>query len=149
MKTAVAGILAVVMLAGAGVGARQTDPDLAKLLEQYQLAWNKGDATALAALYTQNALRMQTTGAPLAGRAAIEKFFAQSFAGAWKGTKLVLKAGRTERITADVRIQEGTFEVTGGTGARQRGRYLNTVVREGTEWKLASVAPVPETPPAK
>ena len=126
-----------------------SDPDLAKLLDQYQSAWNKGDAKALAALYTQNALRMQTTGAALAGRAAIEQFFVQSFAGPWKGTKLVLKAGRTERVNADVRVQEGTFEVTGGTGAPQRGRYMNTVVREGTEWKLASVAPVPETPPAK
>lgn len=149
MKTLVAGVLAVVLLAGAGASARQADPDLDALLQQYQSAWNKGDAKSLAALYTQNAVRMQTTGAPLMGRAAIEKYFADSFAGAWKGTTLTLKAGATQRLNADVRIQEGTFEVSGGTGAPQRGRYLNTVVRDGGQWKLASVAPVPDTPPAK
>ena len=149
MKTLVAGVLAVVMLAGAGASARQADPDLDSLLQQYQAAWAKGDAKSLAALYSQNAVRMQPTGAPLVGRAAIEKFFVDSFAGAWKGTKLSLKAGGTQRVSADVRIQDGTFEVSGGTGAPSRGRYLNTVVREGGQWKLASVAPVPDTPPAK
>ena len=149
MKTFVAGVLAVVMLAGAGASARQADPDLDPLLAQYQSAWNKGDAKSLAALYSQKAVRMQPTGAPLMGKTAIEEFFVQSFAGAWKGTRLSLKAGGTQRVNADVRIQEGTYEVTGGTGAPQRGRFLNTVVREGGQWKLASVAPVPDTPPAK
>jgi uncharacterized protein (TIGR02246 family) len=149
MKTLVAGVLAVVMLVGAGASARQADPDLDALLQQYQSAWNKGDAKSLAALYSQNAVRMQPTGASLMGRAAIEKFFVDSFAGVWKGTKLTLKAGATQRVNADVRVQEGTFEVSGGTGAPARGRYLNTVVREGGQWKLASVAPVADTPPAK
>jgi len=149
MKTLVAGVLAVVMLAGAGASARQSDPDLDPMLEQYQSAWNKGDGKSLAALYSQDAVRMQPTGAPLMGRAAIEAFFVQGFAGPMKGTKLSLKAGRTQRVNADVRIQEGTYEVTGGTGAPQRGRFLNTVLREGGQWKLASVAPVPDTPPAK
>lgn len=149
MKTVLAGVLALVLLAGAGASARQADPELDPLLTQYQSAWNKGDAKSLAALYSQNALRMQPTGAPLMGRAAIEQFFIQSFAGAWKGTKLNLKAVATQRVNADVRIQEGTFEVTGGTGAPQRGRYVNTVVREGGQWKLASVAPISDTPPAK
>ena len=149
MKALVAGVLAVIVLAGAGASARQTDPDFDRLVEQYQSAWSKGDAKGLAALYSQNAIRMQITGAPLMGKAAIEQFFVQAFAGAWKGTRLSLKAGLTQSVNADVRIQEGPFEVTGGTGAPQRGRYVNTVVREGGQWKLASVAPVPDTPPAK
>lgn len=145
MKTIVAVALAV-LLAAAGAVARQGDPDVNRLLEQYQTAWNKGDAKAIAALYSQNALRMRTDAEPLVGRAAIEQMFVQSFAGDWKGTKLTLKAGRTQKVTADVSLHEGTFEVAGGTGAPQRGRYLNTLVREGGEWKLASVAAVPETP---
>ena len=149
MKTLVAGILAVVMLAGAGVGARQNEPDIKQLTEQYQTAWNKGDAKALASLYSQNALRMQPTGAPLVGRAAIEQSFVQNFAGPWKGSKLALTVGRVQQINADVRLQEGTYEVTGGTGGPTRGRYLNTIVRESGAWKLAAVVPVPDTPPAK
>ena len=144
MKTLVAIVLAVVV-AGAGVAARQGDPNVNRLVEQYQTAWNKGDAKALAALYSQTAIRMQPEG-PVAGRAAIEQMFTKNFAEIWKGTKLTLKAGRTQKVTADVSILEGTYEVAGGAGAPQRGRFLNTLVREGAEWKLASVTPVPETP---
>ena len=146
MRTLVVSALAVLLLAGSGAVAQQNDPNLEKLLEQYQMAWNKGDAKALAALYTQTALRLPPEGPALSGRAAIEKSFVQNFQGAWKGTKLTLKAGRTQEVAPNVRIQAGTYEVSGGTAGPQRGRYLNTVVREGNDWKLASVAPVPDTP---
>lgn len=144
MRTFAASAIAVLLLTGAGAIARQSDPDVDKMIEQYQMAWNKGDAKALAALYSTNAMRLRPDGPALAGRAAIEKAFVQNFQGDWKGTKLTLKAGRTQDISATVKIQEGTFEVTGGAGAPQRGRYLNTMIREGNEWKLASVAPIPE-----
>lgn len=149
MKTLVASVLAVVLLTGAAATVRQSDPDLNRLTEQYQAAWNKGDAKAVGALYSQNAMRTQANAAPLAGRAAIEQFFVKSFAGDWKGTKLTLKPGRSQEVTPEIRIMEGTWEVSGGTGGPQRGRYLNTVVREGGEWRLLSVATIPDTPPAK
>jgi uncharacterized protein (TIGR02246 family) len=146
MRTLVVSALAVLLFAGSGAVARQNDPNLDKLLEQYQMAWNKGDAKGLAALYTQTALRLPPEGPAVSGRAAIEKLFVQNFQGAWKGTKLTLKAVRTQEVAPNVRIQEGTYEVAGGADGPQRGRYMNTVVREGNDWKLASVAPVADTP---
>jgi hypothetical protein len=80
MRTLVVSALAIVLLTGAAATGRQSDPDLNRLIEQYQTAWNKGDAKTLGALYSQNAMRTQTNGAPLAGRAAIEQFFAKNFA---------------------------------------------------------------------
>jgi ketosteroid isomerase-like protein len=91
-------------------------------------------------------LRLQPDGPAVSGRAAIEKLFVQNFQGAWKGTKLTLKAERTQEVAPNVRIQAGSYEVSGGTAGPQRGRYLNTAVREGNDWRLASVAPIPETP---
>lgn len=120
MRTLVVSALAIVLLTGAAATGRQSDPDLNRLIEQYQTAWNKGDAKTLGALYSQNAMRTQTNGAPLAGRAAIEQFFAKNFAADWKGTKLTLKTGRTQEVNPEIRIQEGTFEVSGGTGGPQR-----------------------------
>ena len=38
---------------------------------------------------------------------------------------------------------EGTYEVAGGK-LPQRGRYVNTVVRQGGLWRLVSVVTVPE-----
>lgn len=149
MRTFAAAVLAILMVAGTSSIARQDDPNLSTLLEQYQAAWNKGDAKALASLYVQDAVRMQPEGAAVVGRPAIEQLFVKNFNGPWKGTKLTLKAGKTQEISRDVRIQDGTWEVSGGPDGVQRGRYLNTVVRDGATWKLASVAPVPDTPPAK
>lgn len=144
MRTFVAGVLAMLAMAGAAAG--QDDPNLDKLLQEYQAAWNAGDAKRLASLYSQNAMRLRPDGAAVAGRAAIEQLFVENFQGDWKGTKLTLKAGKTQEIAPNVRIQEGSYEVSGGAGGPQSGRYLNTVIREGGDWKLASVAPIPEQP---
>jgi len=43
-----------------------------------------------------------------------------------------------------VRIIEGTYEVTGGKMPGS-GRYVNTLVREGGQWRLASVVVLPDT----
>jgi uncharacterized protein (TIGR02246 family) len=137
-----------VMLAGMGAGAQQPDAGVAELLERYQSAWNKGDAKALAALYTEKAIRIAGYAEPLAGRASIEQSFAKNFAGPWKGTTLTIRPERTEALAPDARLQEGTYQLTGLGSEPQRGRYLNTLVREAGQWKHAGVALIPFTAPA-
>lgn len=147
MKKTLGLLLAVVMLAGSGMLAQQQDADMDRLVQQYMSAWNKGDANALAALYAENAMRT-APDQMVVGKQAIQAFHAKNLAGEAKGTRLTVKPGRTQSVDADVRVQEGTWEITGGTGP-QRGRYLNTVVRQGGEWKIAAIATIPETPPAR
>jgi uncharacterized protein (TIGR02246 family) len=143
MTRLVGWIFAFVLLAGIGAGARQGDAGVTELLERYEAAWNKGDAQALAALYTENAIRLAGFAEPLAGRASIEESFAKNFARAWKGTRLTIRAERTEALGPDVRMQQGKYELVGPSGESQRGRYLNTLVREGGQWKHAGVALMP------
>jgi hypothetical protein len=57
---------------------------------------------------------------------------------------LTLRPGRTQSLTADVAVIEGTYEVA-GSGNPAKGRYVNTVMREGKEWRLAVVVTVPDT----
>ena len=131
------------------LAAQTVDPGVAKIAEQYQAAFNKGDAKAVGAMYTANATRLAPNGQLLTGKAAIEQEYQTNFAGPFKGTKLTLRAGQSQRVTADVAVIEGTYEVT-GTPNVVRGRYVNTVVREGGQWRLASVVTVPEAgTPAK
>ena len=85
----------------------------------------------------------------VAGRQAFQDYYTKGFSGDAKGTTLSVTPGRTQTIAPDVRVQEGTWQVTGGPQGSQRGRYLNTYVRQGGEWKIASVATFPEMPPAK
>ena len=58
------------------------DPQIAQqtraLSNKYDEAFNKNDAAALAALYTEDAVEVTDTG-PIYGREAIEKYFADVF----------------------------------------------------------------------
>ena len=149
MRKLVGGMLAMVVVASIATMAQtKADPGIDQLLSDYQAAWAKADAQGLASLYTQNAIRMGPEGA-VVGRQAIQKMFEQNFAGAWKGTKVTITGGRLESVSADVRVHEGTFAVSGGSGLPQNGRYLNTLVRQGAQWRIAGLAPIPETPPAR
>ncbi len=131
------------------LAAQSADPAIAKLIDQYQAGYNKNDGKALAAMYTADALRVSPTGQVITGRAAIEKDYLANFAGPFKGTKLTLRPGRTQVLKPDVALIEGTYEVTGGA-APVKGRYVNTLVRDGGQWHLASVVTIPEpAPPAK
>ncbi len=149
MTRLAAWMFSLVMLAGMGAAAQPADANLAELLEQYKSAWNKGDAKALAALYSEKAVRIAGYAEPLAGRAAIEQSFTKNFAGPWKGTTLMIRAERTETLAPDVRLQEGTYQLARPGGEPQRGRYLNTIVREDGQWKLAGVALIPFTAAAR
>ena len=144
MKSFIFGLLGAVMLA-AGALAQQSDPALDKLIADYQTGWAKADAKGLAALYTDNALRL-ADGQLVRGRQEIQAMFEKNFAGPWKGTKVTIASGRTEALGADVRLVEGTFEVSGPTGPPQRGRFLNTFVRQGGQWKIAGLSAMTQTP---
>ncbi len=147
-------VLLVVVLIGLGsaAAAQKPDADMEALTRTYEQAFNKGDAKALSALYTKDAVRLGLEGQLANGQAAIEKNYTTAFGATAKGAKLTLKPGRVQEVTSDVRITKGTFQVTGGS-MPGNGRYVNTVVRQGGPWRLASVVAVPQaagsnTPPA-
>jgi uncharacterized protein (TIGR02246 family) len=142
MKIRAAAIAAVlILIASVHAAAQQPNPEIQKTMKQMEAAFNKGDAKALGALYTTEALRISSTGGFIQGRAAIEKDAAESLTGRYKGMKLVLHSGKTQMLTPDVAVIEGTFEITGGS-APGRGRYLNTLLREGGQWRIASAVNV-------
>ena len=132
------------------------DSEMQKLADEYMAAWNKGDAKAVAALHARDAIQITPEGRVNVGRAEIEKSLQEAFAGSSKGARLMARMGRTSQISADVRTSEGTYEITGLTAqpdaARApgavRGRFLNTLVREGGRWLIASSAIIPELPTA-
>jgi uncharacterized protein (TIGR02246 family) len=136
----------VLVTLSAVVSAQKPDADTAKLADQYIAAFNKGDAKALTALYTADPTRLGPDGQLLTGRAAIEKAYMDGFAGPLKGSTLTLQQGRTQVAAPNVKIMEGRFTVSAAVALK--GRYVNTVVREGGTWLLASVVTVPDPPPA-
>ena len=138
---------AVVTLAPA-LAAQKPDADMEALTRSFEQAFNKGDAKAIAALFTKEAMQLAPDGQLLTGQSAIEQHHAKVFGGPAKGARLALKPGRTQEVTSDVRITEGTYQVTGGTMPGS-GRYMNTLLRQGGQWRLAGVVVVPDMGPQK
>jgi uncharacterized protein (TIGR02246 family) len=138
------------------------DPELQKLADDYSAAWSKGDAAALAALYTADALYIDSGMVLMKGRSEIEATFKQRFAGELKGTTITVSPGESRLIAPQVRISEGAWQISGpgisGDAATAQphataatptaGRYLNTYVREQGRWLIAGTAGIPEPPKA-
>lgn len=143
----VIGMVAVLCLVGlTSALGQQSDAEMQKLTDQYVAAFNKGDVKALGALHAADAIRVTQTGELIVGRAAIEQDFTTGLAGPLKGGKLAVTPGKVQALNPDVRLTEGTYELT-GSGTSLKGRYLNTVVRQDGQWRLASMATISTTPP--
>jgi uncharacterized protein (TIGR02246 family) len=147
MKRLVLGMLGVALMMSSGSSLRAqagVDAEFKKLVDDFVAAWNKGDAKAVAALHTTDAIRLNVDGTVVVSRAEIEKGMATAFAGPMKGSKLMVTEGKRSQVVADVYVGEGTYEVTGGAppppGTTNKGRYLNTVVRQGGRLLIASSA---------
>lgn len=126
---------------------RTTGPDaeLKKIAETFSQAWAKADAKAIAALHTEEAIRLPGTGPVITGRAAIEENYSQALSGPWKGSTITITPGQTKQLAAEVAVGEGRFQITGGTpppGIPTAGQYLNTYVRQGGRWLVAASAVV-------
>ena len=144
-RVAVLAVSLLVFGAGQPQARQAKNAEIQKVADAFVAAWNKADAKGLAALHAQDAIRATPEGLLVVGRAAIEKSFTEAMAGPLKGTKLVVTTGDERAITADLIVSSGTWEVTGATapaGAATSGVYVNTMIRQGGRWLIASSAPI-------
>ena len=92
------------MLSAAVPAMAQSKTAIQKLEDQWGAAFNKGDATAVAAMYTEDAYVLPA-GAPMAhGRAEIEKFW-----------------GAAMQQLSDVKCSAADVKPIGRSGAREIG----------------------------
>lgn len=145
MQRAASVVLATVLGCSAALYGQPAAFEPGEVVKQYVDAYNKGDARELGALFTRNALRLGSDGRVFAGRAEIEQDAVAALAGPRKGSKAVIRVGRTELITPEVAVIEGAFEVT-GLSSPVTGRYIMTALRENGRWRIASLATA--APPA-
>ena len=113
----------------------QSKADIQQLNDQWAAAFNKGDAAAVAAMYTQDAY-MLPAGAPmLKGRAAIEGFVKQitQQLGDFKLTTLDVKP-----LGADAALEIGTATFKTKAQPPHDGAVKYAVVwqKEDGRWKL-------------
>jgi uncharacterized protein (TIGR02246 family) len=133
------------------VRAAESDPQeaaITKTAEAFVEAFQKGDAKAVAAFWTQEGDYVDPTGRVLKGRAAIENDFADLFAQN-KGLKLRIEVASLKFPTPDTAVEDGTTAVLAPDGtAPSRARYTNFFVKKDGQWLLASVREAAFIPPS-
>jgi ketosteroid isomerase-like protein len=136
----------------------KTADQLSALSKKPDEAFNSGDAAALAALYTEDAVLLTNTG-PIYGREAIEKHYADVFQKGHYSKHLDKRDQTSPHIigtTGNEAWSNGqwslTYQVKGGDPAEHTGYWLEIYSLEGGTWKKRvdawNVTPAPAAPAA-
>ena len=115
----------------------QNKATIEKLNDAWTAAFNKGDATAVASLYTEDAYVLPPGSAMVKGRAAIEAFWrqaAQQMTDAKLTTLDVLPLGRS----AAREIGTVTLKTKSQPPQEVVGKYVVVWRKVGRDWKLAT-----------
>src|SRR5947207_149738 len=104
-------------------------PGKGKRAREFIAAFEKGDAKAVAAFWTENADYVDQIGRAYKGRAAIEKMYEKFFAGK-KGMKLNIIVTSARMVGTDVALEDGITEVTPAEGGLpSAARFAAVLVR--------------------
>jgi len=105
---------------------------------EYVLAFNRGDAKAIAALWTENGEYQDESGGTIIGRAKIEAAYANLFKEK-PGGRMQLDILSVRFPSRDTAIETGEARVTaGGSDLPTSGRYVALHVREDGKWRIAA-----------
>ncbi len=132
--------LALLGLIGVALGAAQVPPapgipsvtlssDLQQVLTDYESAWSRKDAIALANLFAEDGFVLPNGGMPVRGRANIAKFYANS------GGPLALRAIHFE-TSGNVGFILGGF--ASKPGDVDGGKFTLTLRRKEGKWLIVS-----------
>ncbi|NLX98816.1 MAG: SgcJ/EcaC family oxidoreductase [Rhodopirellula sp.] len=110
-----------------------------KAVESYVVAFNQGDAKALAAKWAPEAVYTNPlSGEQVVGREAIEQQFAAIFAEA-KGAKLQAATNSIGFVSPNVAVEQGTAKVIRPDQAPDESEYTAVYVKREGQWLLDRV----------
>ncbi len=122
-------------------GNRETENEAAirKAVEAYVVAFNNGDAKALAALWAPEAVYTNPiSGEEVVGRASIEKQFTAIFTEA-KGAKLEATTVSIGFVSPNVAVEQGTAKVISPNQEPEESKYSAVYVKRDGQWLLDRV----------
>ena len=126
-------------LSGEAVGEDAALSEVRATCETFIAAFNKGDAKAVAELWTEKGEYVDEAGQVYSGREAIEKAYATFFS-EHKGAKIEVKIDSLRLVSDGVAIEEGHAEVEPTpAGAPGSTKYVAVHNKVGDNWLMASV----------
>jgi uncharacterized protein (TIGR02246 family) len=117
--------------------SRDTDREaIRQSARDFTAAFEKGDAKAVAALWTEQGEYESDDGMVLRGRAAIQAAFAAHFKGRPAG-KMEIQVENIRFPSRDTAIEEGLSRTLVGNTLPESARYRAVHVRENGTWRMA------------
>jgi uncharacterized protein (TIGR02246 family) len=110
-----------------------------KLTRDMVQAFEKRDAAAIAAHWTQDGEFIRDDGEPIRGRDEIRKGYAKFFETLSGKPKLEIRADAVRFPSADMAVTEVTLRLKQDGEVVASGRQAIVAVREGGQWKVAMI----------
>jgi uncharacterized protein (TIGR02246 family) len=160
MRSAAAIAAGVFVLAACQKAAVDTSADVAAIragTAAFAEAYNAGDADALAAAYTEDAVLLPPNAPAVSGRDGIREFWAADSANAQAaGLKFVFPGDGPAEVSGDLAYESGSFKVVDASGAAvATGKYIGVFKKQDGKWLLFrdtwntdAPAPAPAAPAA-
>jgi uncharacterized protein (TIGR02246 family) len=116
--------------------------------QEFAAAFNKHDAEAIAALWTADGDCVDDAGQRYAGREAIEKAYAELFAGQ-PAVRIQVVIDSLRLLSPDAAIEDGHTELDPApTGPPARSRYTAVHVKVDGQWRMSTVRESREDTPS-
>jgi uncharacterized protein (TIGR02246 family) len=126
--------------------ARQTDETAIRArVKEYVSAYNRGDASGVAAVYAPEGTHTYVMGLTHRGRVEIEKGLQEMLAGPLKGTQIAITPEKIRILGDGIAVEEATFVMSGlktpaGLQADPvKGLCLGVYQKQGQRWFAAAV----------
>jgi uncharacterized protein (TIGR02246 family) len=144
----VAGVATTAVTAAEPKAPSKDEAALIKNAETFVEAFHKGDAKALAAMWSADGDYVSDSGVSLKGREGIEKAFKDLFA-EHKGLKVRIESQSLRFVTPDVAIEDGLTSVMHPNGGPpSQARYTIVHVKKDGQWLISSVREAPFAAPS-
>ncbi len=118
-----------------------------QLARQYEAAYAKGDAKALAAMFAEDVEYTDENGVTITGREAIESVLRQGFSRN-KGAKFAIQVDSVRGLGPEVAVERGTTVMTAADGMQVSSAYTAVRVRKSDKWLITQLVESPPPTPA-
>ncbi len=145
--------LAILASAAIAQDAPPADPPELTALDararEFEAAYAKSDANAIAAMFTEDAVYTSEDGREFPGREAILAAVKAGL-GVNKGSKLAIQIGSVRVVAPGVVVEKGASTVTRKNGETARSLYTAVQVRKDGKWCISELTEsVPPAPTAR